>query len=292
MSRSIPQSRFFPPASEASEEGILLVGGYVIPDILVDALVHGVFPWPVYAGEPEDYSDNSESHDASQDSGSETEEEEEARPDLSLFERLSPEIRNASWNGFDYGSLPTIAESGETLCWWSPDPRGIFELDKLHIPTRLRRTMRSSKFQVTFDQAFPEVMLGCAFAGARQEEGSWISKEFFCGYCRLFELGLAHSAECWKIENNESGATERRLVGGVYGVAINGFFDGESMFSVETDASKVALFSLLTRLAEHQFKLFDLQIINSHTQSLGAVEIPRAKYLKRLEDAVLTPATF
>jgi len=126
-------------------------------------------------------------------------------------------------------------------------------------------------------------MLGCANAKGRAGGESWITREFYASYCRLFELGLAHSAEC---------RLGDRLVGGVYGVAINGFFDGESMFSVERDASKVALVALLRRLKTLGFQLFDLQILNDHTASLGGREIPRAEYLRRLNVALRTPTRF
>ena len=141
-------------------------------------------------------------------------------------------------------------------------------------------------------------MLGCAFAGKRQLEGRWIYKEFFCGYCKLFELGFAHSAECWSIDEDYVDASEekrrlhRKLVGGVYGVALNAFFEGESMFSVETDSSKITLFALLLRLKENGFKLFDLQVLNPHTQSLGGKNIPRDEYMERLDGALRTTANF
>ena len=156
-------------------------------------------------------------------------------------------------------------------------------MDNFHVSRRLERTIRNGKFRVTFDEAFPEVMLGCANAKERANGESWITREFYASYCRLFELGLAHSAECWLGD---------RLVGGVYGVAINGFFDGESMFSVERDASKVALVALLRRLKALDFQLFDLQILNDHTASLGGREIPRAEYLRRLKLALRAPTRF
>lgn len=275
MSSLIPPSRYFPPASIAPDDGLLAAGGDLAPEIIVDALIHGIFPWSAPIITPND-------------EGSEISVDDQNGDNTFFFNALSPASQKASWNGYGFSSLKSLRQIRETLCWWSPDPRAIFELETLHIPSRLRRTMRSSRFQVTFDQAFPEVVLGCALAERRKEEGTWITKEFFCGYCLLFEQGLAHSVECW----TDFQGKNRRLVGGVYGVAINSFFDGESMFSVETDASKVALFTLLNHLKERNFQLFDLQILNSHTKSLGGIEISRNEYLSRLKRAVLTPATF
>ncbi len=268
MSATIPPSPFFPDVKFATEEGLLCLGGELSPNVVLDALVRGIFPWPVYIGEEiPDF----------------------AIARTSLETPASRPFNAAKWNGFTPDDLDSLDATGEALGWWAPDPRAIFDLNDVHIPRRLARTMRSGKFEVSFDQAFPEVMIACAKAGVRVEEGTWITREFFDVYCRLFELGFAHSAETWMIDPTSG---KRRLVGGVYGVAINAFFDGESMFSVETDASKVALFSLLTRLKERGFLLFDLQILNPHTASLGGTEIPRAEYAKRLEKALLTPVKF
>ncbi len=287
MSFNAPEVSLFPPVSHADSDGLLAWGGLVTPEFVLNAFTHGIFPWTacssLFAGNADDVADNNALTKL------------ETR---ALFKTLSQGIQDATWNGFNYNSLQSIAEAGDTLCWFAPDPRGIFDLDDIHIPSRLQRKMRCGKFQVTFDQAFPEVMLGCAFAGKRQLEGCWIYKEFFCGYCKLFELGFAHSAECWLIDRDYVNAPEeqkrlhRKLVGGVYGVAINAFFEGESMFSVETDSSKIALFTLLLRLKENGFKLFDLQVLNSHTQSLGGKNIPRDEYMKRLDNALRTTVIF
>ena len=356
----IPPSRFFPPVEAAEPDGLLGIAfdGALHPDLIVDALVHGIFPWPFTVpaavdgddfadfngfddGEEDDFEEFDDADDFNEDDGCKDFDDEDdsnedddcedfddedaddfavfdENPDGddALFAALSPRCQNAVWEGFGVSSLsrlgelrlstPQIAESNdaqnpqnpanltpdalsrptatrEILGWWSPDPRAIFELDDFHVSRRLERTIRSGKFRVTFDEAFPEVMLGCANAKGRANGESWITREFYASYCRLFELGLAHSAECWLGD---------RLVGGVYGVAINGFFDGESMFSVERDASKVALVALLRRLKTLDFQLFDLQIINDHTASLGGREIPRAEYLRRLNVALQTPTRF
>ena len=283
----IPQNAsVFPPVSQADEIGLLAWGGLVTPQFVLDALSHGIFPWTMRGVNFSPYGDNDKENAMIETETS------------MLFESLSPQIQNATWNGFNYHSLRSMSEVGDKLCWFAPNQRGILELNEIHIPSRLQRKMRGGKFIVTFDQAFPEVMLGCALSGARQKECSWIHKEFFCGYCKLFELGWGHSAECWLVENDDEKQNSdnapfpRRLVGGVYGVAINSFFAGESMFSIETDASKIALFSLLLALKKNGFRLFDLQVLNPHTKSLGGKNISREDYMKRLHDALRAPALF
>jgi leucyl/phenylalanyl-tRNA---protein transferase len=165
------------------------------------------------------------------------------------------------------------------ICWWSPDPRAIFELDGFHCSRRLLRTIRSGKFETTFNQAFARVMMGCA----NREEGTWITQDMLGAYCKLHLLGYAHSVEVW--EGNE-------LVGGLYGVSIGGMFAGESMFSRRPDASKVALAATFDRLRERGFLLFDTQVANDHTRGLGAVDIPRSVYLARLRRALRVKTVF
>lgn len=167
----------------------------------------------------------------------------------------------------------------DPVCWWSPDPRAIFELDGLHVSRRLKRTLRSGKFLVTVNEDFSGVIRGCA----DREEGSWIHPEMIRAYERLHRLGHAHSLEVWR---------DGTLAGGTYGVAIGGFFAGESMFTRVTDASKVALVHLVERLRERGFQLFDIQMLTEHTQRLGAVEIARREYLQRLRKALAVQTTF
>ena len=169
---------------------------------------------------------------------------------------------------------------GDPIIWWSPDPRAIFDLQNFHIPRRLAATIRQKKFRVTVNARFRAVMEGCA---ADREEGTWVTGEMIDAYTVLHERGQAHSLEVWLGDE---------LVGGIYVVAIGGFFAGESMFHRARDASKVALVSLLTHLRDRGFELFDTQIINEHTAQFGAVEIPRAEYLRRLAIAVRKPVGF
>jgi leucyl/phenylalanyl-tRNA--protein transferase len=176
------------------------------------------------------------------------------------------------------GVFPWYDES-DPICWWSPDPRAVFELDGLHVSRRLARTIRSGRFTVTINRDFAGVIRGCAV----REEGTWIHPEMIEAYERLHRLGHCHSLEVWH---------EGELAGGIYGVAIGGFFAGESMFTRVRDASKVALVHLVQRLRERGFRLFDIQMTTEHTQRLGAVDIPRKVYLTRLKAALASPASF
>jgi len=161
----------------------------------------------------------------------------------------------------------------DPFLWWSPQPRSIFEFETLHFSRRLLRLVRQKRFTVTINQAFPDVMKNCA----QREEGTWITPDMYEAYCQLNELGHAHSVETWH---------DGILVGGVYGVAINGFFAAESMFHIETDAGMVALYALTQRLLQRGVTLFDTQMATDHTRNLGAIDIPRTEYLARLDQAL------
>jgi leucyl/phenylalanyl-tRNA--protein transferase len=177
------------------------------------------------------------------------------------------------------GVFPWYHEGGPIL-WWSPDPRAVIELDGLHVSRRLRRTIRSGRFQVTVNRAFAAVVRGCA---DRPGEGTWITPAMARAYAELHRLGHAHSVEAWR---------GGELAGGLYGVAVGGLFAGESMFSRASDASKVALAFTVGRLRERGFRLFDIQVPTEHTARLGAVTIPRREYLARLRAALRCPARF
>jgi leucyl/phenylalanyl-tRNA--protein transferase len=170
----------------------------------------------------------------------------------------------------------------EPLTWWSPDPRAIFELERFRPPKRLASKLRHHPFKLTFDQAFSEVIHHCA-QPAPGRESTWISPRFIEAYVELHRKGHAHSIEVWQ---------DRHLVGGVYGVAIAGFFAGESMFHRVTDASKIALCHLIDHLRSRQFALFDTQVLSPLTARLGAIEIRRRDYLERLASALRNPARF
>ena len=162
--------------------------------------------------------------------------------------------------------------------WVEPKKRGIIPLDQFHISRSLRRVIRKGIFEIKTDTAFRDVMLNCA-----ERDETWINEQILEAYCNLFDLGLAHSVECWR---------EEKLVGGLYGVSLGGAFFGESMFSKETNASKVALCALVERLKAGGFTLLDTQFLTSHLATFGAIEIPQKDYLKLLKPALSTKAIF
>lgn len=168
---------------------------------------------------------------------------------------------------------------GDPILWWSPNPRMVLFLDEFHCSKRLARTLRQKKFTVTFDQDFCGVIQACA-APRGDQAGTWIIDEMIAAYVALHQEGWAHSVECWQGEE---------LVGGLYGIAIGGMFFGESMFSLVSDGSKVALAHLVTKLHEWQFDLIDCQMNTPHLERLGAREIAGEKFLKLLEPSVLRP---
>ncbi len=170
------------------------------------------------------------------------------------------------------GFFPMADSRRGRIRWYSPDPRAVIPLEAFHVPHSLRRTIRRGRFAVRVNTAFGAVIRACA-----DRPETWISDEIVCAYEALHTLGLAHSVETWR---------DGRLVGGLYGVALGGAFFGESMFSRETDASKVALVALVERLRERGFVLLDTQFLTPHLARFGAVEIPRAEYLRRLDEAL------
>lgn len=170
----------------------------------------------------------------------------------------------------------------DPISWWSPNPRGIFELETFHVSRRLAQIIRQRPYRVTRDRAFRDVISGCATPTARRGK-TWISPEFIDAYTALHEAGHAHSVECWQ---------EETLVGGIYGVSVGGLFAGESMFHRADNASKIALVQLIEHLRERGFALFDIQMVTAATKSLGAMEIPRNTYLKRLAQAIKLDCQF
>ncbi len=162
----------------------------------------------------------------------------------------------------------------DPILWWSPDPRAVIEYETLHVSRSLARTIRKGEFHVTIDQCFELVMHEC---GQRRPEGTWVTPGMVEAYAHLHRLGHAHSLEVWRGED---------LAGGIYGVGIGAFFAGESMFHRVSDGSKVALVSLTMHLRERGYELFDVQMTTEHTEKMGAIEIPRSRYLRRLKNAV------
>jgi leucyl/phenylalanyl-tRNA---protein transferase len=251
-------SRFFPPPTSTTPDGLLCIGGRLSPEWLIDAYRHGIFPWPMWEDEP--------------------------------------------------------------VAWWSPDPRAVIELDGLHVSRRLGRTIRSRRFRVTFDQDFAGVIHGCATAGDRQGN-TWLTPAMIAAYCRMHQLGHAHSVEVWldpplplgeglgvrvpcssdeRLKTPSPGSPSKppspegrgKLVGGTYGIAIGGLFAAESMFHRARDASKIAVASLVERLRACGYQLLDIQQWTPHTGRMGAVEISREDYLRRIARAVELPVKF
>ena len=190
---------------------------------------------------------------------------------------LSPERLLAAYR---LGIFPWYNE-GEPILWWSPDPRMVLFPDELKISRSLARRLKKADYEVRFDTAFREVMLACASAQRQGQRGTWITEDIINGYCKLHELGFAHSAETW---------INGKLAGGLYGVAIGRMFYGESMFHHITDASKIAFVHLVQRLQQQGFGMIDCQMKTPHLASLGAKEIPRSEFSQRL--AKLTAQAF
>jgi leucyl/phenylalanyl-tRNA---protein transferase len=177
-----------------------------------------------------------------------------------------------------------MAESADdpALYWIEPPQRGILPLDQVHVPRRLAKTVRQRAFEVRVDTDFEGVIAGCA-ASRPGRRTTWINPKIHSLYRELFETGYCHTIETW---------SEGRLVGGLYGVALNGAFFGESMFSFRRDASKVALVYLCARLVHGGFSLLDTQFVTEHLKQFGAMEIGRAEFHQRLERALVHRADF
>jgi leucyl/phenylalanyl-tRNA--protein transferase len=241
----------FPPVESATPEGLLAVGGDLSSERLLEAYRRGIFPW------------------------------------------YNP---------------------GQPILWWSPDPRAVLYPENLKISRSLRKTLRRGHFRLSFDSAFRDVMLACAAPRTQYPGGgTWITDDMLDAYCQLHDLGVAHSVEVWRctgtyerreahdlgdggdrampgaVTENTGNCLDNGLVGGLYGVALGGVFFGESMFSRDTDASKVALVALARALQNWGFRLIDCQMPSAHLASLGAEEIPRQQFLMQLERALKQP---
>jgi len=177
---------------------------------------------------------------------------------------LTPELLVRAYS---MGIFPMGGDDGE-IRWYSPDPRGIIDLDDFHAPRRLLRTCRQGVFELRVDSAWSDVIAACA-----RRDNTWISGEIIAAYTQLHQLGIAHSVEAYR---------EGRLAGGLYGVALGGAFFGESMFHRVTDASKVALVYLVERLRERGYTLLDSQYLTDHLSTFGGRQISRDEYLIRL----------
>jgi leucyl/phenylalanyl-tRNA---protein transferase len=174
------------------------------------------------------------------------------------------------------GIFPWYSED-QPILWWSPDPRFVLDLDQFKFSRSLQKTLRKKVFHVTFDRVFEEVIAACAEVPRDGQSGTWITPEMRDAYTKLHGLGYAHSVESW---------FEGELVGGLYGVSLGKAFFGESMFHRKTDASKVALAVLVEKLQRWGFHFIDSQMTTEHMHRLGAEEIPRRIFLKKLQSAL------
>lgn len=180
---------------------------------------------------------------------------------------------------YERGIFPWYSP-GEAILWWSPDPRAVMFPVEHHVSRSLKRFLRTTPFKITLNQDFAAVIAACAY---RPDEGTWIGPEVQQAYLQLHQQGHAHSVEVWQ---------EDKLVGGLYGVAQGALFCGESMFSRTTNASKCALMAFCHHFAAYGGELVDCQVLNAHTASLGAKEIPRRQFLQllsHLQRRVLAP---
>ncbi len=175
-------------------------------------------------------------------------------------------------NAYRNGIFPWY-EEGQPILWWSPNPRGVLFTNKFKISTSLRKTLRKHDWTITFDGDFKKTVMACA-APRSYARGTWITNEMTDAYCHLHEIGHAHSIELWD--------QQERLIGGIYGVLIGTMFYGESMFSFQTNASKVALAYLVMHMHHWGFPLLDCQLPSPHLASLGAESICRSEYIKTM----------
>ena len=177
------------------------------------------------------------------------------------------------------GIFPWYSDD-QPILWWSPDPRLTLDLKDFKISRSLGKTLRKGLFNVTFDRAFEEVIRACASVPREAQNGTWITQEMQQAYINLHGLGYAHSVESWL------GA---KLAGGLYGVSLGKAFFGESMFHLKSDASKVALATLVAKLKSWDFHFIDSQMTTDHMLNLGAKELSRRVFLKRLQSALRHP---
>lgn len=189
---------------------------------------------------------------------------------IALGGDLSPERLQLAYKS---GIFPWF-EDGEPITWWSPNPRMVLFLDELIVSKSMRNILNRNVLKVTFNQNFRDVISNCQEVKREGQNGTWITNDMIEAYCKLHELGIAKSVEVWKDEE---------LVGGLYGVDLGHVFCGESMFSLVSNASKVAFIALVEKLRTENYKLLDCQVYNSHLESLGCREIDREEFIEILK---------
>ena len=183
------------------------------------------------------------------------------------------------FEAYTHGLFPWFSE-GEPICWWSPEPRCIIRPNHYQPSKSLLRNMKKFDYKITINQAFPEVVRSCSLPRSYTNE-TWISEDIIQGYCALFQEGYAYSVEVWD---------QDKLVGGLYGVTIGQGCFGESMFSTQTDVSKMAFYTLMLIGQENQLPWIDCQLVNDHLLSLGACTLSRQDYLKSLQNVIKHPS--
>lgn len=181
---------------------------------------------------------------------------------------------------YSRGIFPWPISEEYPLAWFSPNPRGILAFEKLHLSKSLRKFLKNNPYEVRFNTNFEQVIMNCAMVARADNQGTWITQEIIEGYIRLHKDGYAYSVETY---------LDGTLVGGVYGVCINRFYSGESMFHKADNASKVALVALLYSLNQQDIGWLDTQMVTPVVESLGGMEVPRETYLKMLEVAIKRP---
>ncbi|MGB0777080.1 MAG: leucyl/phenylalanyl-tRNA--protein transferase [Flavobacteriaceae bacterium] len=178
-------------------------------------------------------------------------------------------------HAYERGIFPWFNE-GEPIVWYSPNPRMVLFPDKLKVSKSMRKLLRTHSYKLTQNQAFDQVILNCKTIDRKDQEDTWITDEMVMSYVQLFRAGIAKSFEVWEKD---------QLVGGLYGIELNGVFCGESMFAKKSNTSKLAFINMVAHYKRKNFRLIDCQVYNDHLSSLGAEEIPRDEFLKILKES-------
>jgi leucyl/phenylalanyl-tRNA--protein transferase len=189
-------------------------------------------------------------------------------------------------NAYSQGIFPWYSDN-DPIMWWSPDPRAIIKLCDLRINRTLRKAIKKSPYIITLNSAFEQVIEQCSDAPFRND-GIWILPDMQTAYIGLHKLGYAHSIEVWHTNHDDKSNPVQELVGGLYGIAINGFFSGESMFYTKSNASKFAIMALTNLLKSLDIKFIDCQLINPFLADMGAIEITRDEFISIKQEAINT----
>ena len=204
----------------------------------------------------------------------------EADPDGQGLICIGADLSPATlFEAYSHGLFPWFS-AGEPICWWSPEPRCIIRPQDYHPSKSLLRSMKKMNYKITVNQAFETVIRSCSLPRSYADE-TWISEDIIEAYCQMFDAGYGYSIEVW-----DSGV----VVGGLYGLAIGHGCFGESMFSTQTDVSKMAFYTLMLLGRDNHLPWIDCQLVNAHLISLGACTLSRHEYLKSLQDVIKQPA--